>query len=300
MLYHALSAINDKPQTTLLSLTGDLQPDPIYKWENSLNNIPTPYPEINALLTQLYTGMRAIVGEHFVAMYLDGSLASGAFDQDSDIDFIVVNDISVTGDLFCSLQEMHDHLNRSDSPWAIQLEGFYISLEGIRRHDPERALHANIERGLGERLKMVRLDQTWDVHRSILRQQGITLEGPAPQTLIDPVTPAQLQQAMLANLSGWAARLLENPLQMTFRGYQSFIVLTLCRVLYTLQNGEVSSKLAAVRWAKETLGERWEPLIDSAWEGRSHSNGDASPEDIAGTQEFIRYAVDYGRVWLPK
>ena len=170
-------------------------------------------------------------------MYLDGSLASGGFDPDSDIDFIVVTDVDISGELFYSLQAMHDRIALDDSIWAIQLEGSYISMPAIRRYDPAHALHPNIERGQGERLKMAEHDQTWDVHRYVLRKQGITLAGPAPHTFIDPVSPAQLKQAMRINLSGWAARFLAEPAQMQFRGYQSFIVLSLCRILYTLQNG---------------------------------------------------------------
>jgi len=260
----------------------------------------TSYPEINALLGEVYAGAQPILGDHFIGIYLDGSLASGAFDQDSDIDFIVVSDIGVSGEIFDALQAMHDRIAQIDSPWAIQLEGFYISLPGIRRWDPALAQHANIERGEGERLKMIRLDQTWDVHRYILRKQGITLAGPAPDTLIDPVGSAQLERAALCGLSGWATHVLDDEELIHFRGYQSYVVLTLCRMLYTLQNDEVGSKPVAARWAQAALGERWASLIERAWEGRHNSGGGATPEDIEGTREFIRFALDYGRRWAPK
>jgi hypothetical protein len=239
--------------------------------------------------------MQPILKGHFIGMYLDGSLTSGDFDQASDIDFIVVTDVDVSGDLFYSLQAMHDRIAQIDSVWAIQLEGSYISLPGIRRYDPAHALHPNIERGEGERLKMAEHDQTWDVHRYVLRQRGITLAGPAPHTLIDPVTPAQLERAMLINLSGWAAHLLDDPAQMKQRGYQSYIVLSLCRILYTLQFAEVASKASAADWVQKTLGKNWAPLIDRAREGRHHGGETSSSEDMDGTQEFIRYALECGR-----
>jgi len=250
---------------------------------------------VNALLLELFESIQPILEDHFIGMFLDGSLASGGFDQDSDIDFIVVTDVDVSGELFYALQAMHDRIARVDSIWAIQLEGSYISLPAIRRYDPAHALHPNLERGQGERLKMAEHDQTWDVHRYVLRQCGITLAGPAPQTFIEPVGPAQLQQAMRINLSGWAAHILDEPAQMQFRGYQSFIVLSLCRILYTLQSGEVVSKACAASWAQQTLGERWVPLIDRAWEGRHHGGEDSSPEDVDGTLAFIRNALDCGR-----
>jgi hypothetical protein len=149
-------------------------------------NIPTPYPEANTILQELLESVMSILGSHFIGMYLDGSLMSGDFDQDSDIDFVVVTDDDISGDLFLALPAMHEHLATIDSPFAVQLEGSYISQHGLRRFDPEHALHPNIERGNGERLKMVYHDDWWIIHRYILRERGIAIRGPAPQTLIDP------------------------------------------------------------------------------------------------------------------
>ncbi len=253
---------------------------------------PTPYPDVNTLVIEVFDRARPILQDHFIGMYLDGSLAAGGFDEDSDIDFVVVTDTDITGDLFITLQAMHDQIAQLDSVWAIQLEGSYISLPAVRHYDPEHTLHPNIERGEGERLKMAVHDQTWDVHRSVLRDQGIVVEGPDPQTLIDPVTPAQLEQAMRLNLSGWATGFLAEPSRITHRGYQSFIVLSLCRILYTLQNGAVVPKPVAVDWARENLPQNWRPLIESAWEGRHLSSGAPLPDDLEGTLALIRYTLN--------
>jgi len=250
-----------------------------------------PYPEVAILLEELLESVQAILGDHFIGMYLEGSLASGDFDQDSDIDFVVVTDIDISGGLFSALQAMHDRIATIDSWCAIQLEGSYISRHALWRYDPAHALHPNIERGRGERLKMVEHDETWAVHRYVLRGQGITLAGPAPQTLIDPVAPADLRQAALKTLHGWAAQILDNPAQMKDCGNQSYIVLTLCRILYTLHHGTVVSKPVAARWAQETLGNRWATLIERAWTGRHNPGLEASPDDVSGTLEFIRFAI---------
>ena len=55
--------------------------------------VATPYPEINCVLEELLSRVRAILGRRFVGMYLDGSLAIGDFEADkSDLDFVVVTD----------------------------------------------------------------------------------------------------------------------------------------------------------------------------------------------------------------
>lgn len=256
---------------------------------------PTPYPAINSLLNDVLTGAQAVLADHFIGMYLDGSLASGDFDEDSDIDFVVVTDVDIAGDLFRALQAMHDRIAALDTPWAIQLEGSYVSLAGLRRHDPAHALHPNIERGTGERLKMTQHGAWWEFHRHILRDCGIVITGPAPQTLIDPVPTERLQDAALATLREGIAPIMENPAQISSRGYQSYIVLSVCRILYTLEHGGVATKPVAARWAQEALGVRWQPLIERAWVGRHHPGVQASADEIGTTLDFIRFALERAR-----
>jgi hypothetical protein len=230
-------------------------------------------------------------------MYLDGSLASGDFDQESDIDFVVVSEHPISDNLFSALAAMHERIAAIESHWGIELEGSYLSQQAIRRYDPAHALHPNIERGRGERLKMAHHDETWAVHRYILRERGITLAGPDPRTLIDPVSPAHLRQAMLSALSGWAAGILLEPARLKERGNQIYAVHTLCRILYTLQYGTVVSKPVAVRWALGALEERWVPLIERSWARREYPGSWESPDDASETLEFIRYALERG-AWM--
>ncbi|MDQ3248121.1 MAG: hypothetical protein M3Q45_02820, partial [Chloroflexota bacterium] len=186
---------------------------------------PTPYPDVNALLQDLLARIQAILGSHLIGFYLDGSLTGDAFDEASDIDFIAVTDEEVSGEVFLDLQAMHDTLATLGSPWAIQLEGSYISQHALRRYDPAHAAHPNLERGPGERLKMVHHGAAWIIHQSIVRERGILLSGPPPHTLIDPVSPADLRGAMLSMLPGWVTLILRQPAQIQSRGYQSYIVL---------------------------------------------------------------------------
>jgi len=60
----------------------------------------TPYPDVNALLQELLTGVRAILGDHLVGVYLDGSLALGCFEPDrSDVDVVVVTEDELGSDV---------------------------------------------------------------------------------------------------------------------------------------------------------------------------------------------------------
>ena len=252
---------------------------------------PTPYPEINALLRELLASVQAILGNHFVGMYVEGSLANGDFDQDSDVDFVVVTDEDISSEEFAALHAMHARIAAMDSPWAIQLEGSYLSRHTLRRHDPAHMMHPNIERGRGEQLKLKLHDAGWVVHRAILCERGITLVGPDPHTLIDPISPADLRQPMRGLLQIWSNEILAEPIWISQRGGQSYVVLSFCRMLYTLQHSAIVSKRAAARWAQETLGPQWSPLIERAWDARHNPDAPATPEDVNETLGFIRFAL---------
>ncbi|HLE89510.1 MAG TPA: aminoglycoside adenylyltransferase domain-containing protein, partial [Anaerolineales bacterium] len=110
-----------------------------------------------------------------------------------------------------------------------------------------------------------------------------------------PVSPNELRQAVVDVLPLWAKPILDDPLQIKSRGYQSFVVLSLCRMLYTLQYGTIISKPVAAQWGQNTLGKQWTPLIKRAWLGRHNPGLDAQPEDMDGTLKFIRYTLEYSK-----
>lgn len=250
---------------------------------------PTPDSEVNTLLADLLAGLREVLGEHLLGFYLEGSLANGGFDAGSDIDFVAVTDAEVTPAQFEALQAMHARLAARDSVWADQLEGSYLSLAALRRYDPALDSHPNLERGPGERLKWAEHGPGWAVHRWVLRERGIPLLGPPPHALIDPLAPDDLRRAMLPLVDGWLTHFLEHPGLLSGRGYQSYVVLSLCRMLYTLETGEIASKPLAAEWAAREIARAYAGLIQRAWQGRSTPGLPADAQDVAETLDFIRF-----------
>jgi hypothetical protein len=262
------------------------------------NHPITPYPEVNTIVADLVAGVQALLGDQVIGIYLDGSLAYGDFDQNSDIDFIVVTRDEISSDHFVALQHLHDQITASASPWATELEGSYISQRALWRHDPVNAYHPNIERGPTERLKMVQHGTGWVIHRQIMREQGIVICGPPPHTLIDAITPSDLRQAVQHSLRDWAPELLANTYWSAAEGYHSYIVLTLCRILYTIATGSIASKRSSVVWARSALTSPWRELIEHAWVVRQtwrERQPDATStmaEHADLTCAYIRYALE--------
>jgi predicted nucleotidyltransferase len=255
---------------------------------------PSPYSDVNEILDLLLTSVKHILKDEFVGMYLFGSLANGDFDEHSDIDVLVVSDAEISEDGFSALVKMHKQINKIDSPWAIQLEASYIPQNALCRFDPANIIHPHMDRGNNETLHRMPHAYDWIIQRHILRKHGVVIIGPDLKTLIDPVSPNDLRQAVADVLPLWANPILDDPSQIDKRGYQSYFVLSLCRMLYTLKSGEIVSKPFAAKWAKGNWN-RWTELIERAWVGRQTPGLEAQPEDVQGTLELIRYTLEYSR-----
>jgi 8-oxo-dGTP pyrophosphatase MutT (NUDIX family) len=249
---------------------------------------PTPYAEVNALLFELLAGARGVLGAHFVGMYLYGSLAVGDFAPDnSDIDFVVVTEDELPGEQLRALQLLHARLARGPSKWAKELEGSYIPRRALRRYDPRRARHPHIDRGQDE-LRVEQHDSDWIVQRYSLREHGVSLAGPDIKTLIDPISADQLRRGVRELLQTWWAPMLDDVTRLLSPGYRTYAILTMCRMLYTLEHGTIVSKPAAALWAQTALDRRWTPLIRQALA----SPREPLPENLNETLGLLRHTLE--------
>jgi predicted nucleotidyltransferase len=254
---------------------------------------PTRFPDLNEVLTALVARARARLGEQLVAAYLSGSFALGDGDADSDVDFmfVVENDIddATTG---AALQEIHREIYSMPSEWARHLEGSYIPRAVLRQHaDTGQPLFyidngsRTFERSTHDNTRVVR----W-----VTREHGVTLYGPEPRLLIDPVPEAVLKGEVRAVMRDWGDVMRADPDQVDTAWYQPFAVLSYCRMLHTLVSGRITSKPAAVRWALQTLDPVWGDLISQAWADRSGQwarvRERARPGSVARTLAFIDFA----------
>ncbi len=247
---------------------------------------PTLYPGVNVVLHTLLSGVRTILGDHVIGLYLYGSLASGDFDpQRSDIDFLVVTAAALPAEMIAELEAMHARLAASGPKWAAKLEGSYLPQSALRRYDPSAAPYPQINEG---RFYLALHGSDWIIQRHILREHGVVVAGPAIAPLIDPVHPDDLRRAVSGILREWWAPMLSNPAWLRDGEYQAYAVLTMCRALYTLEHGSIVSKPVAACWAQKALHERWTALIEQAltWQH------DVQWDHLDETLDLIRYTLE--------
>jgi len=256
---------------------------------------PTPYPDVNVVLHDLLASIQGNLGHHFRGMYLSGSLALGDFAAyRSDIDYVVVTDADLSGDLLLALRAMHAGFNASDSLWATEVEAAYIPHDALRRYNPAHARHPHIERGVGATLDMNQLGSDWIIQRYILREHGVIVAGPDPRTVIDPVSAQDLCQSVATLMNTWWGPMRDDPAPL-FRhniGYQVYAVLTMCRILYTRDVGAVVSKPVAARWARGMADGRWDTLIERALAWRKDGQIVPSDDDVNETLALIQYTLE--------
>ena len=246
---------------------------------------PTPFPEVNAILGLVLANTQEVLGAHFKGMYLFGSLASGDFSpHSSDIDYVVVTGDNLPAELLIQLEAMHAEIAACGMAWADKLEGFYFSLPVLRRYDPDQ-LFPSI--GVDWDFRMGGQGSEGIIQRYNLREQGIVLAGPPLDDLIDPVTSDQIRQATYELLIEWWVPMLENPTHLASSEYQAYAVLTMCRMLYTLNTGKIVSKPSAARWTLENHP-RWSALIQHALTWQHGMEMDCMVE----VQDLIRYTFD--------
>lgn len=255
---------------------------------------PTHFPKLNAVLHELVAQAQNILGQNFIAAYLQGSFGVGDADVHSDVDFTVVVERDLTTAEITALNTMHQQLYQTDTHWAQHLEGSYIPAQLLKTADPVKTPIPYLDNGATE-LIFSDHDNSLVV-RWVTREHGIPLVGLPPQALIDPVPPDELRREVRQTMHEWGREILNGGYQITSRWAQPYVVLSYCRMLHTLETGRIHSKKAGGEWAIQHLDPQWTPLIQQALDDRpdpwQRVYETADPHDIQQTIDFIRYALD--------
>ena len=146
---------------------------------------PTPYKGLNAVLRQMTDGIQGVLGDVFVGAYLQGSFAAGDFDEHSDVDFVIAVSREMSDMEVGALQGVHGRVYDIDCEWSKHLEGSYFAVDVLRSCDGRGKDLWYLNHG--DRALVLSKHCNTAVVRWILREHGVTLAGPAPSTLVDPV-----------------------------------------------------------------------------------------------------------------
>lgn len=248
----------------------------------------TPYADVNAMLEELLSRIQQILGNKLVGFYLYGSLVTGDFDHDSsDLDLLAATLRDIDEQEFDALQTMHRDFAHEHKEWDDRIEVAYLSVTALKTYRSRSSKIAIISPG--EPFHVKDAGEDWLMNWYIVRGKGITLYGPSPDMLIDPISKAELLHAVQEHAKKWREWIYHG----RRRGSQAYAILTMCRILYTLKKGEIVSKKQAALWAEKELP-AWSSLIQQAviwreaWRDENIDHDATFPE----TLRFVHFVLN--------
>ncbi len=162
----------------------------------------TPYANVNEILELLLARHQSILGTKLVGFYLYGSLVIGDFDPDiSDIDLVAALSSDIDGSEFAALQKMHADFAQQHRAWDGRIEVCYISMAALNTVRSRTSTIANISPG--EPFHMRESSREWLSDWYLVRERGVTLFGPPPQEIIEPISKEEFMQTIKAHARGW-------------------------------------------------------------------------------------------------
>lgn len=250
----------------------------------------TPYAAINELLDQLLSQIQTILGDRLIGLYLFGSLVTGDFDYDtSDIDLIAAISTDLDEKEFERLEAMHLDIMNRYKHWDSRIEIGYIAVENLQK---TQAHHLIALISPGEPFHIKEAENDWLINRFVLYEKGIVLYGPSPKAIAVPIPQEMRMHVMRGIIQKWRDWI-DHLDAIEKRPSQAYMILTMCRMLYTFKRGEFVSKKQAALWAMQELPE-WSSLIQDAllwrddWRNEDVNHAATMPE----TLRFVHFVLD--------
>jgi len=245
----------------------------------------TNYREINELLQHVLTHVKSVLADKFVGMYIGGSLANDSFkNETSDIDCYIITTTQLSKSIIENIEKLHKQIYSSQFKYAKKIEASYIPQEDLLHFNP-RGLRPYFNEGhyyLGE------YGNNFIIELYVLRENGVCILGPDIKHLIKKISTTDLISSIQKNLHEYWEPALNDLSKFKRSDYQVFAILTMCRTLYSLETGTITSKIEAAEWASQRFDANWKNLIIDAITWRPGQEFDK----LNDTQQFVKYTIE--------
>jgi hypothetical protein len=254
-----------------------------------MNQKLTPHKDVNQVLELLATGLKELLGNQLVGLYLTGSLTYGDFDKgSSDIDFLAVLNKPLNDQQLETIKTLHQKIGEAVPFWAKRLEGSYVTTEMIKTKDAQKKQRPYVN---GGKVNLYKYGSEWTINLYALQETGVAIVGVEPSIMFPKVTIKDVREASKQDLlKDWQPKLDDpnafNPKDYDGNHLKAYAVLTMCRILHRAKNDGIASKRVASNWVKETYKE-WTDLVVQA-ERWQHGKRMSSDNEV---KDFIRFTI---------
>lgn len=249
----------------------------------------TPFKNVNDISQFFTEGTALIFRENLTGIYLTGSLSYGAFNYDSsDIDLTVILQNPISSNELNAIKRFHVQIEQKFDKWARRLECSYTPIEMLPNILPPKNPRPWYWGGDGVLYEEAPYGNERIINNYLLYNHAIPLIGPDFKELTGPIDIEDVQKAYIRDLfKEWEPKITDKD---WFKDshYESYFILNLCRILYTVMCKPAGSKKTASSWVKSGYGEPWTDLINAAEQWHYGVELNLREKAI----EFIEFVID--------
>ncbi|OAB40922.1 hypothetical protein PMSD_00825 [Paenibacillus macquariensis subsp. defensor] len=252
-----------------------------------------------AFLDKIVTLFKEELRGNLLGIYLHGSLAMGCFNPlKSDIDFLIVVKEKLTpvnnSRIAKIALSLHDEMsNERGIEFTIILETYlkpfvYPTPFEFHYSDYHREKYRTNENYLCGGFE----DEDLASQVVVAYERGITLYGKPLSELYEPIDSQYYLASILHDVEGCAEEIIDNPPAYLTPMY---LTLNLCRVLYFIKEGKISSKREGGEWGVKYLPQKFQQLVKQCLneytEETDNGETDNRNVDLQNFLAFVEYMI---------
>lgn len=245
-------------------------------------NVPT---EIINLLSDLKKELVDSFKANILSIYLHGSITTGDFrGESSDIDYLVVIGKEFSSDEVELLSKIHKKLIAKHEYLGRKLEGSYLLESELKNIEPpiRERLYFN-----DEYLRYEKYGSEWIFEQYSLSKFGVELYELNKSRIFTQVPEDNIKKASINLLMNeWKPRV-ENSEYIWTNEYLAYGVLTVCRIIYSLETGKMKSKTGSARYVLDKYDGKYIKAIEESLKWKIDDNFKAKDEAINFIADMI-------------
>lgn len=221
--------------------------------------------------------------ENIIGIYLFGSLAYGGFNENSsDIDINVITKNLLNKNEMDIIKNIHKELIELNNIWGNRLEVSYTPIFMIKEKSIPKIPRPYFN---GKFYEKAGYGNEWLINNYLILNYGKNIYGQEYKKLINyDITIEDIKKSCLNDFyKEWHPKIIDSEWLQNSEN-QAYIVLNICRIIYTIKNNKIGNKKESAKWIKEKYGQ-WKDLIEEAekWEHNKIIN---KQNEI---KEYIKY-----------